>query len=239
MDPSILRAVTWVIGLDGDDTLWENEAYFREVQAECTRLLTRWAHGDGVHERLLTIERRNLELFGYGVKGFALSMIETAIELSDGEIPAADIHRIVDLARDMLARPHELINGVADAVADLAERHRLVLITKGDLLHQQTKVASSGLADRFDAVEIVAEKDPPTYQAVLDRHGIAPEHFVMVGNSVRSDVLPVLALGARAVHVPHLHTWELEQVTHDPDHDYPVISSLAELGPLLDELEPA
>ncbi len=225
-----------VIGLDGDDTLWGNEDHFRRTESEFERLVTRWARGDSVRERLLTVERRNLGTFGYGVKGFTLSMIETAIELSGGEVPAYDIHRIVELGRQLLEHPVELLDGVRETVDELARRHPLVLVTKGDLLHQETKIAASGLADTFWRIEIVSEKDPATYQRILDRHGIEPASFVMVGNSVPSDVLPVLALGGRAVHVPYHLTWEME--TAPPaavaDAAFPVLDRLADLPSLLD-----
>jgi putative hydrolase of the HAD superfamily len=160
-------------------------------------------------------------------------MIETAIPISAGRISARDIQRIVDLGKDMLAHPLEVIDGVPQVVEQLAASHRLVLITKGDLLHQETKVASSGLADHFWHVDIVTEKDVATYRRVLARHAIPPDEFVMVGNSVRSDVLPVLDLGARAVHVPYEITWEIEQVAIDDAGLFPTITSLRDLPELV------
>lgn len=206
-----------VVGLDGDDTLWHNESIFAATHDRFRAMVERYAPGAGIDERLLATERRNLELFGYGVKGFALSLIETAITVSDGRISAHDVARIVDWAKDMLRHPVDLLDGVADTVAHLATRYRLVLITKGDFFHQESKVARSGLAEHFDVVEIVAEKDPASYRRVLGRAGIDPASFVMVGNSLRSDVLPVLEIGGHAVHIPYRLTWEHEQVA---DHEY-------------------
>lgn len=206
-----------VVGLDGDDTLWHNESIFAATHDRFRAMVERYAPDAGIDERLLATERRNLELFGYGVKGFALSLIETAITVSDGRISAHDVARIVDWAKDMLRHPVDLLDGVADTVAHLATRYRLVLITKGDFFHQESKVARSGLAEHFDVVEIVAEKDPASYRRVLGRAGIDPASFVMVGNSLRSDVLPVLEIGGHAVHIPYRLTWEHEQVA---DHEY-------------------
>jgi putative hydrolase of the HAD superfamily len=224
-----------IIGLDGDDTLWHSEREFAETQVRYRELLARWADEDTVHARLLDVERRNLEVFGYGVKAFTLSMVETAIELTAGAIPATEVHRIVTLGKELLGHPVELIDGVAETVETLARHHRLVLITKGDLLHQETKLAASGLGDRFWRIEIVSEKDVATYARILERHEIAPEDFVMVGNSVKSDILPVLELGARAVYVPYEITWEMEHVAIDDDEGFPTISTLRDVVGIVDE----
>lgn len=174
-------------------------------------------------------ERRNLELFGYGIKGFTLSMIETAVEVSDGSVSGEAVGRLLELGREMLSHPVDLLDGVADALARLAQRHRLVLVTKGDLIHQEQKIARSGLVELFERIEVVSEKDEATYAAVLDRMSVAPERFCMVGNSVRSDVLPVLALGGHAVQVPYEITWSHEQVP-EADGGFPVLASLGELA---------
>jgi len=218
-----------LIGLDGDDTLWESEIHFSDVHEVYARLLAPYV-GDGtdVEARLYATERRNLELFGYGAKGFTLSMIETAIELSDGAVTAAEISEILALGRSLLAHPVELIEGVEETVPMLAMAgYRLVLVTKGDLFHQEQKVAASGLADHFERVAIVSEKDEATYARVLDTVGVAPEDFLMVGNTVRSDVLPVLAIGGRAVQIPHRVTWSHEVVDHSAE--FPVLERLADL----------
>ena len=197
------------VGLDADDTLWHNETVFRLTQARFLDLLTE--HENAVIEaRLAEIERRNLQLYGYGVKGFTLSMIETAMEMCDGEPPAGVIREILAAGREMLAHPVETLPGVDEALARLSGRYRLVLITKGDLLDQERKLAASGLGDLFAAVEIVSEKDRATYERVFTRHGTGPAEAVMVGNSMKSDVLPALEAGAFAVHIPYVVTWAHE-----------------------------
>jgi putative hydrolase of the HAD superfamily len=220
-----------LIGVDGDDTLWQNEDYFRDIEAEFVRLMTRWSHGDHVAKRLLETERRNLSIFGYGVKGFILSMIETAIELSSGEVPASDIHRLIERGKSLLSRPHAVLPGVAEALERMTEIAPLALITKGDLMHQETKVAASGLAASFGHVHIVSEKDPETYAALLALHEVPAAEFVMIGNSARSDVLPVIDIGGRAIHVPYSITWELEQ--SDDDRQFPAVESLGAAAELI------
>ena len=199
--------------LDGDDTLWHSETHFAVTTERVLDLVRPWVDGDAATAHLLEVERKNLAVFGYGVKAFILSVIETVIEVSDGEVPAGRIHEVVGWAKELLDHPVELMDGVAETLDQLAGSYRLLLITKGDLLHQESKVARSGLADQFDAVEIVADKDTATYRRILDRHGIDPAEFVMAGNSVRSDVAPVVELGGWGVHVPFHLTWALE--AHD------------------------
>jgi putative hydrolase of the HAD superfamily len=196
------------IGFDADDTLWHNEDDFHASQQMLRELLAPYAgHGPDVDAHLLTVERRNLEVFGYGVKGFLLSMIETAIELSDGAISAGEIQVLLERGKAMIRRPVELLDGVEEVLQALAGRYRLVLITLGDLFHQEQKIAASGLSPYFDHVEVVSEKDPDTYRRILARHGIDPQRFLMVGNSMRSDILPVLEIGGHAVHVPYHFLW--------------------------------
>ena len=221
-----------VIALDGDDTIWHSEHLFVDTQDRFRELLRPYAelNDAALDERLLEVERRNLPLFGYGVKAFTLSLLETAIEVTDGRIPGRDLQAVLDLGKVLLDHPVELLDGVREAVDALTDDYRVMVLTKGDLLHQETKVARSGLAELFWRVEIVSEKDEATYQRVLDRHDVDPATFVMVGNSVRSDVLPVLGIGGRAVHVPYSVTWALEHVEPDPAlHDFPVLRSLTEL----------
>ncbi len=216
-----------VIAFDADDTLWHSETYFVLTQDRFTALLAPWCDPEHTTERLLNRERANLAAFGYGVKGFALSMIETAIEASEGAIPSGALGEIVEWAREMMDHPVRLLDGVVETLDELAGHFRLVVITKGDLLHQESKLAASGLADRFEAVHIVTEKDPLTYGQIIDGLGVAANRFLMVGNSARSDIAPVLAVGGYAVHVPHDLTWELERVEHTPD--VPVIGHLGDL----------
>lgn len=220
-----------VVALDGDDTLWHSEQLFVDTQAQFRALVAPFVEVDDAHldSLLLEVERRNLPTFGYGVMAFTLSLIETAIEVTDGDIPAARLQAILDLGRVLLDHPVQLLDGVAEAVDALTDRYRVMIITKGDLLHQESKIARSGLDHLLWHAEVVSEKDERTYQRVIERHGIEPSTFVMVGNSVRSDVLPVLALGGHAVHIPYHVTWGLEQVDPDPDHTFAVLGSIAEL----------
>lgn len=203
------------LALDADDTLWHNEPIYQNTQRRFRELLFAYHDPDWVEARLNATEVRNLAHFGYGIKGFTLSMIETAIELSEARVSAVEIQSIVDLGRDMLMHPVELLDGVADAVEALSLTHRLMLLTKGDLLDQEDKLARSGLGEHFAAIEVVSEKNVPTYSAVLARHGIAPESFVMVGNSLKSDILPVVELGGTAVHIPYGTTWVHERVSDE------------------------
>jgi putative hydrolase of the HAD superfamily len=201
-----------LLGVDADDTLWHSEVHFEFTQQRVRELVAPWVEAADFDERLLATERRNLRLFGYGVKGFALSTIETVIELTEGRIPASDIHQIISVAKSQLDHPIELLAGVEATVAALAVRYRLVLITKGDLFHQEAKVAASGLGERFEGVEVVAEKDPATYRRLLHRYGADPANFAMIGNSLRSDILPALELGGFGVHIPYALTWAHEVV---------------------------
>ena len=201
-----------LVGFDGDDTLWRSQDFYDAAQAEFERIVGRYVDlADArVHDRLLSIERSNVALFGYGAKGMTLSMIEAAFAISDGRISAADLHRLVGIGKDVLAHPVELLPGIRDAVETVAGMCRIVLITKGDLLHQQGKVARSQLGDLFHRIEIVSEKDPAAYARVLAECEVAPADFVMVGNSVRSDIAPVVTLGGCGVYMPYHSTWQLE-----------------------------
>lgn len=198
------------VGLDADDTLWHNETIFRLTHDRFVSLLADHADRDTLEARLAETEKRNLRLYGYGVKGFTLSMIETAMELTGGEAPASVVREILAAGREMLAHPVETLPGVDEALAALSERYRLVLITKGDLLDQERKLAASGLGDLFAAVEIVSEKDRGTYDRIFARHGTGADEAVMAGNSMKSDVLPALQAGAFAVHIPYVITWAHE-----------------------------
>jgi putative hydrolase of the HAD superfamily len=224
----------WTVGLDADDTLWHNERYFMDATEMFIAMIRRYVDLPDLEERLAYVERQNLELFGYGVKGYTLSLIETAIEVTGARVSAADVQMCLDWGKAILAQPVELLDGVVEAVESLAEHHRVIVITKGDLLHQETKVAGSGLAERFAAVEVVNEKDPSTYRRILAKHHVDAARFVMVGNSVKSDVLPVLAIGAKAVHIPYETTWAHEQVAQH-DEDFPVLDSIAELPALVQQ----
>ena len=202
-----------LIGIDGDDTLWHSEGYYRAANATFKQILADYVDVDDtrIGNRLLAAERSNLAIFGYGAKGMALAMVETAIALTDARISATDIHRVIALGKQVLAHPVELLPGVIAMLDALGERAPLVLITKGDLWHQEQKIAQSGLADRFARIEIVSEKSAATYRRILSAANVAPAHFAMVGNALRSDIEPVLRLGGWAVHVPYRLTWAHEQ----------------------------
>jgi putative hydrolase of the HAD superfamily len=206
-----------VVAFDADDTLWHNEVLYASTQERLERLLAPY-HADGrVQEELYKTEMQNLPYFGYGIKGFALSMIETAIRISEGQVEAAVVQEIIGLAKEMVEAPAQLLDHVADVVAGLAASYTLMLITKGDLFDQERKVARSGLAPYFGYVEVVSSKTPEIYRSLLVKHGIAPERFLMVGNSLRSDILPIVALGARAVYIPYHLTWAHEVAAVDGD----------------------
>jgi putative hydrolase of the HAD superfamily len=227
-----------VLGFDGDDTLWHSETRFHVTQAEFRDLLGRHAPGADVDARLHATEMANLSMYGYGVKSFTLSMLETAIEVTDGRIPTRDLDVILGWGKRMLTQPTELLAGVEQTLKELSGRHDMLLITKGDLFDQESKLARSGLGDLFLGVEILSEKNAASYRGVFKRRGIKPEEFVMVGNSLRSDIVPVVALGGRAVHIPYEVTWQHEQVPDDelPKNGWRRIAKIAELPAILDEL---
>ncbi|MEH6773667.1 MAG: HAD family hydrolase [Cereibacter changlensis] len=218
------------IGFDADDTLWQNETFFRLTQDRFTRLLADYAAPDHLHDRLLAAETRNLGSYGFGIKGFVLSMIETAIEVTEGRVPAPVIAEIMAAGREMLEHPIELLPHARAAVESLAEKHRVILITKGDLLDQERKLAQSGLGELFHGVEIVSQKTAQVYARVFARHGDGVERALMVGNSLKSDVLPVIEAGGWGVHVPHGLTWALESA--EPPAGHRRFRELPDLGGL-------
>lgn len=209
-----------LVGFDGDDTLWRSEDYYHAAQDEFERIVQSYVdlHDTRTHERLYAVEMRNLALFGYGVKSMTLSMVEAAVEITDARISAADLHRIVELGKELLRHPVELLPGIREAVEAIASDYEVVLITKGDLFHQENKVRQSGLADLFHRIEIVSEKDVSTYARVLAEFDLPASGFAMVGNSLRSDIAPVLELGGWGVYMPYHVTWAHEteaQVAED------------------------
>ena len=211
-----LQLMIQAIGFDADDTLWHNENIFARAQQRYRDILSRYHGAKAVDEALFATEMRNLPLYGYGVKSFTLSSVETAIQLTKGAVSAAELREIMDVGREMLAHPVEILPEVASVVAKLATEYRLVVITKGDLHHQERKIAASKLAAHFHAVEIVSEKDDETYARLFARQGIAVEEFAMVGNSVKSDIWPVLQLGGAGVHIPYPITWQHEHIAESP-----------------------
>ncbi len=228
------------IGFDADDTLWHNESFYRLTQDRFAGLLGDYADRDHLEERLLAAEVKNLGQYGFGIKGFMLSMIETAIEVTDRRVPADVIAEILEAGQDMLRHPVHLLPHAEDAVRGLAETHRLVLITKGDLLDQERKLAQSGLGEMFDGVEIVSQKTPVTYHAAFARHGDGAERALMVGNSMKSDVLPALEAGAWGIYVPHGLSWAVEHADPPEGHGrYRELPDLGGLGDLVAEIEGA
>ena len=227
-----------LVALDADDTLWHNEPLYTSTREQFTALLSRYEPAGVPDDHLYEVEMRNLEHFGYGVKGFVLSMIETAIELTDGRMDSADVRTIIDWGRHMLSSPVELLAGVREAVEDLATRYPIILLTKGDLLHQETKLARSGLGPLFKGIEIVSEKNAHVYRAVMKRYAVPGERFVMVGNSLRSDILPVLEAGGHAVYVPYEVSWVHERVSDEAlaDVQFHRIAHIRELPELLQSL---
>lgn len=225
-----------VIAFDADDTLWHNETLFTMTQDKFAALLAPYHDEAWIRQKLYETEIRNLAYYGYGVKGFTLSMIETAIELSEGRISGAELKNLLDEAKRMLSAPVEPLPEVLPVVKALAEDYPLMLITKGDLFDQESKLARSGLGIYFQMVEVVSQKDVATYRALFARYDLEPSRVLMVGNSVKSDVLPVLACGAHAVHVPYKTTWAHEKVSEEElaANAFPVLGHITELPELIE-----
>jgi putative hydrolase of the HAD superfamily len=228
-----------IIALDADDTLWHNERLYRDAQAHFAQLLAHYHSPEWINQRLYQTETRNLQHFGYGVKAFALSMIETALELTEGRISGQDIQTLIDRAKTMLSAEVELLEHVAETIARLANQYRLMVITKGDLLDQETKLTRSGLGDYFQQVEVVSTKTRQDYERLLERHEITPARFLMVGNSLRSDIWPILELGGHAVYIPYDTTWqhEVAEVPAAGTPGYHQLEHLGHLPVLLKQLE--
>jgi putative hydrolase of the HAD superfamily len=228
-----------LLAFDADDTLWQNERLYLEAQAKFAGLLARYHSPEWIRERLYQAETRNLEHFGYGVKAFALSMIETAVELTEGRISGQDLQTLVDLAKAILQAQVELLEGVLETLDLLKKRYSLMLLTKGDLFEQENKIVRSGLAGCFRHIEIVSQKTAPVYQSLLEKYSIPADRFLMVGNSLRSDILPVLEIGAHAVYIPHELTWQHEHA--DPPQagqsGYYQLAHLGKLPALLEQIE--
>jgi putative hydrolase of the HAD superfamily len=232
-----MRGLT-TIGFDADDTLWHSERVFRLTEARFAEVLADYMDSEVLARRLLETEKRNLDFYGFGRKGFVLSMIETAIDVTDGKVPTAILKGLIDLGRDMAAHPIEMLPDVRETLQEVAGRYRILLITKGDLLDQEQKLARSGLGDLFQAVEIVSEKSPQTYQRIFSRHGDGPERSMMVGNSLKSDIVPAIEVGSWATFIPHPLTWAMEHAeapAHAPR--FRQLERIGELTALLDEID--
>ena len=226
------------IAFDADDTLWVNEPIFTKTRIEFESILSQYFEiNEGLEQTLYQVELKNLKLFGYGIKGFMLSMIESAIELTNEKISGADIQRIVDLGKEMLTHPVEVLPGIREALNWLKDDYQLLIITKGDLWDQENKIARSGLADFFDEVEIVSEKNAETYQTILAKHGIDPDHFLMIGNSLKSDILPICEIGGQAIHIPFHDTWVHEKMDKHTigEYSFSEFSDISELKAFLDK----
>ena len=227
------------IGLDADDTLWHNEKHFHFTQGMFADLLKDHASPTQLAERLLKAEKKNLAFYGFGIKGFTLSMIETAIEVTDGKVSSSTLKTILDAGRDMLHHPVELLPHVQETLEILASRHKLVLITKGDLFDQERKVAASGLGDFFSAIEIVSDKQPTTYQRIFSKLGSGPEASLMAGNSLKSDVIPAINAGAFGVHVPHEFAWAHEYAEPPVHTRFNMIEDMSMLPALVQQIAQA
>lgn len=224
------------IGFDADDTLWHNERFFALTQDHFAGLLADHTDRETLMARLLAAERRNLPHYGFGIKGFTLSMIETAIEVTDGRVPAAVIAELLEAGRDMLSHAVELLPHVTQTLEALRGDYKLLVITKGDLLDQERKLAQSGLRDLFDGIEIVSAKTAATYSRIFTQYGTGADQGLMVGNSMASDIVPMINAGGHGVFIPHGVTWEVEYAPK-PDHKrYHEIIMLSELKPILDTL---
>ncbi|WFU09613.1 HAD family hydrolase [Rhizobium sp. CB3090] len=225
------------IGFDADDTLWQNEQFYRLTERQFIELLADYAESETISRGLLEAEKRNLHHYGFGIKGFTLSMIETAIEITKGEVPTTVIAEILDIGRDLLAHPVETLPNVRQTLEALTGSYLLVLITKGDLFDQERKLAQSGLGDLFDAIEIVSDKNASTYRRIFSKVGDGPERAMMVGNSLKSDIVPALAAGSYGVFVPHELTWAFEHVAEPTEAPrFRKIEHLGELRGVIAEL---
>ena len=202
-----------VIAFDADDTLWVNETYFREAEKQFAQLLSSYETENKIDQELFKVEIQNLDLYGYGIKGFMLSMVECALELSNYTLSPKIIEEILQIGKDMLEKPIELLNGVEEVLKALKGKYRLIVATKGDLLDQERKLEKSGLLQYFHHIEVMSDKKSEDYVKLVKHLDIEPKEFLMIGNSLKSDVLPVLEIGAEAIHVPFHTTWAHEEVS--------------------------
>ncbi|WP_419212125.1 HAD family hydrolase [Maribacter sp. X9] len=219
-----------VIGFDADDTLWVNETYFRDAEEQFAQLLEKYETKNKIDQELFKAEIRNLDLYGYGIKGFTLSMIECALDLSNNSVSQETLGKILEIGKHMISHPVELLEGVEELLKKLQPKYRLIVLTKGDLLDQERKLERSGLSNYFHHVEVLSDKKEKNYSDLLEHLQINPSKFLMIGNSLKSDVLPLLNIGARAVHVPFHTTWQHEEVTEPVEHKgYLTIKKLGDI----------
>ncbi|MEO9660998.1 MAG: HAD family hydrolase [Maribacter dokdonensis] len=219
-----------VIGFDADDTLWVNETYFRDTEDKFADLLEKYETKNKIDQELFRTEIKNLDLYGYGIKGFVLSMIECALELSNNQVAPKTVSALLDLGKEMITQPVELLEGVEEVLQSLKGKYRLIVLTKGDLLDQERKLERSGLSEYFHHVEVLSDKKEKNYSDLLEHLQIEPDEFLMIGNSLKSDVLPLVNIGARAVHIPFHTTWQHEEVTEVVDNNgYMTMSTLTDV----------
>ncbi|WP_425075562.1 HAD family hydrolase [Psychroserpens sp. S379A] len=220
-----------VIGFDADDTLWVNETYFRDAELEFAKLLAKYETANKIDQELFKMEMKNLPLYGYGVKGFVLSMVEMALELSNYDVSNSTINAILNIGKDMLNKPVELLDGVETTLKTLSKNYRLILVTKGDLLDQERKLEKSGLTDYFHHIEVLSDKQEANYSKLLNHLDILPSEFLMIGNSLKSDILPLVNIKAKAIHIPFHTTWLHEEVSDDEKNNktYKTVHSLLDV----------
>lgn len=223
-----------VVGFDADDTLWVNETYFRDAEHQFAKLLSGYETENKIDQELFKMEMNNLDIYGYGIKGFMLSMIESALDLSNGRVDSVTLGKILNLGKSMITHPVELLEGVEKVLKTLSGEYRLILLTKGDLLDQERKLEKSGLSDYFHHIEVLSDKKEDNYRNLLEHLEIPVEEFLMIGNSLKSDVLPIINIGAHAIHVPFHTTWAHEMVKdEDNGGGYHTIDKLTEVLELL------
>ena len=224
-----------VIGFDADDTLWVNETYFREAEQEFCNLLNKFETPNKIDQELFKMEMENLPVYGYGVKGFMLSMVEMALELSNNTVSNLTIAKILAIGKDMINKPVELLDGVEEVLKTFSKDFRLILVTKGDLLDQERKLEKSGLINYFHHIEVLSDKKEANYAKLLTHLDIKPSEFLMIGNSLKSDILPLINIGAEAIHIPFHTTWAHEEVTVNTQDNkkYTTVSSLRDTIPLI------
>ncbi|AXG70401.1 pyrimidine 5'-nucleotidase YjjG [Kordia sp. SMS9] len=219
-----------VIAFDADDTLWVNETYFRDAEHKFAKLLSAYETENKIDQELFKMEMKNLPIYGYGIKGFVLSMVESAMELSNGKISNKVITEILEIGKQMIDMPVELLDGILETLEHLHKKYRLLVLTKGDLLDQERKLEKSGLTKYFHHVEVMSDKKEKNYSDLLEHLEIDVNEFLMIGNSLRSDVLPIINIGAKAIHVPFHTTWQHEQVApHEESEQYDVVKNIREV----------
>jgi putative hydrolase of the HAD superfamily len=223
-----------VIAFDADDTLWINEPYFQEIENKFCALLEDYLPAHTVSQELFNTQMQNIHLYGYGIKSFILSMIETAVRITENTLNVLVIEKIVQFGKELLEKPIELLDDVEDVLKELSQHYRLVVATKGDLLDQERKLKKSGIDHYFHHIEIMSDKKDKDYQKLIKHLDIQPHEFVMIGNSLKSDILPVLAVGGHAFHVPYHTTWAYERVDHQVEHEnFKSLEKVSDIMPFL------